>query len=149
MILDVIKNIDLYKPLHKGLAVGLEYIAKTDFSRLEMGTYKIDGDKVFAILETYRPAAETECKLESHKKYMDIQYMILGEEFIGIAPLSNQEIEEDLLDTDDVVFYKGIADKIKLKAGNFMIFYPTDIHAPSIKVNDSSKVVKVVVKVAV
>jgi len=149
MILDTVKNIDLYKSLSHRLALGLDYIANTDFLSLEMGTYQIDGDNVFAILQTYDTKNEANCRLESHQKYIDIQYMISGEELVGIAPLNNQEITENLLQDNDVVFYNGVSDKIRLTADNFMIFYPTDVHAPCIKVDKSIKVIKVVIKVAV
>lgn len=149
MILDTVKNVKLYKSLNERLTLGLEYISKTDFSSLEMGTYKIDGDDVFAILQTYDTKDESDCRLESHQKYIDIQYMISGEELVGVTPLSNQEVTEDLLKENDVVFYNGVSDKIKLAANSFMIFYPTDVHAPCIKVDKPTKVIKVVVKVAV
>lgn len=149
MILDTIENVDLYKVLDKRLALGLEYIAKTDFSKLNMGVYKIDGDNVFAILQSYDTKEETDCRLESHQKHIDIQYVISGEEYIGVSPLNNQEVTEDLLAENDVVFYKGTGEKIKLAEGSFMVFYPTDVHAPCVQVNKATKVVKVVVKVAV
>ena len=34
--------------------------------------------------------AESEGKLEAHRKYIDVQYVISGEELMGYAPLSNQ-----------------------------------------------------------
>lgn len=149
MILDTVENIDLYKGLHKRLSIGLDYIAQTDFSKLEMGTYELEGDNVFAILQSYDSKIEEDCKLEAHKKYIDIQYLVEGEEYIGVEPLGEQAILEDKLESNDVVFYKGTALKIKLTAGSFMIFFPTDVHAPGINVDTSEKVVKVVVKVAV
>lgn len=149
MILDTIENTNLYKSLDKRLAIGLDYISKTDFSQLEMGMYKIDGDNLFANLQSYDTKEEEDCRLESHQKYIDIQHMVYGEEYIGVTPLSDQKITEDLLKENDVIFYKGTGDKIKLESGSFMIFFPTDVHAPCIKVQSSSKVIKVVVKVAV
>lgn len=149
MILDTVENIDLYKGLHERLSVGLEYIANTDFSALELGKYEIEGDAIFAILQAYDSKEEQNCKLEAHKKYIDIQFLVEGQEYIGVEPLMNQEILEDKLESNDVVFYKGTAPKMKLDSGSFMVFFPTDVHAPGIKVATSEKVVKVVVKVAV
>lgn len=149
MILDTVENIDLYKGLHERLSVGLDYIANTDFSTLELGKYEIEGDAIFAILQSYDSKEEGDCKLEAHKKYIDIQFLIEGQEYIGVEPLANQEVLEDKLESNDVVFYKGTAPKISLVAGSFMVFFPTDVHAPGIKVAAPEKVVKVVVKVAV
>lgn len=149
MILDTVENIELYKGLHQRLSLGLEYIANTDFSKLEEGTYEIDGEHLFAILQSYNSKEESICRLEAHKKYIDIQYLIEGEEFIGVEPLANQEVLEDLLEENDVIFYKGKAAKIKLSKGSFMVFFPTDVHAPGIQIEKPTKVIKVVVKVAV
>lgn len=149
MILDTLKNKDIYTNLHPALAKGLEYLATTDFSKLEMGTYKIEGDTIFAILQSYDTKDEKECRLESHQKYVDIQYMVSGEEYVGVVPLDNQKITENLLKENDVVFYEGVGERLKLSGGSFMIFYPTDVHAPCIHVNHPEKVIKVVVKVAV
>ena len=53
MILDTLENADLYKNLDANLTLGLEYLKKTDFSKLEMGKYEIKGNEVFAILQAY------------------------------------------------------------------------------------------------
>jgi len=95
MILDHIYNIHLYKNINTNLSKGLDYIATTDFSTLEEGKHTIVGDEVFAILQSYNSKPETECRLEAHKKYVDIQYVIRGEEYIGVTPLNNQEVLED------------------------------------------------------
>ncbi|WP_010134611.1 YhcH/YjgK/YiaL family protein [Ochrovirga pacifica] len=149
MILDTIQNAYLYKALGERLSIGLEYISNTDFSKLEMGVHKVKEDEVFAILQTYDTKIEEEVRLESHQKYIDIQYLLQGEELIGVEPLTNQEVLLDELEEKDVIFYKGSASKIKLSKNSFMIFFPTDVHAPGIKIQSSKKVIKVVVKVAV
>jgi len=146
MILDHISNIHLYKNINVNLSKGLEYIAATDFSKLEEGKHTIQGDQVFAILQSYHSKPETECRLEAHKKYVDIQYVIRGEEFIGVTPLNNQEVLEDLPD-NDVTFYKGKGEKIKVSENNFAIFFQTDVHAPCIQIEKSNEVLKVVIKV--
>jgi len=78
MILDRLENINYYKNLDENLTLGLEYLRDTDFSKLEMGKYEIKGDEVFAILQSYDTKEEVDCKLEAHKKYVDIQYMVSG-----------------------------------------------------------------------
>ena len=147
MILDTVQNAGLYKNIHKNLAVGLQYIQDTDFSSLEMGKYEIEGDKIFAILQSYDTKEEADCRLEAHKKYIDIQFMISGDEVMGVVPFNNQEISEALPD-NDVTFFKGTGDHVLVKEGSFTVFYPSDVHAPGIKAGISNnKIVKVVVKV--
>lgn len=146
MILDTLQNANLYKNLDKNLSLGLEYLKNTDFSSLEMGKYEIKGDEVFAILQTYDTKEEADCRLEAHKKYVDIQYMVSGDELMGVVPFANQEISEALPD-NDVTFYKGAGESILVKEGSFTVFFQTDVHAPGIKAGLSEKIIKVVVKV--
>ncbi len=147
MILDTLENADLYKNLDANLTLGLEYLKKTDFSKLEMGKYEIKGNEVFAILQAYNTKAEADCKLEAHKKYVDIQYMVSGKEIMGVVPFDNQKITKDLPD-NDVTFFEGTGEPILVNEGSFTVFFQTDVHAPGIKVTTSEKIIKVVVKVA-
>lgn len=146
MILDTLQNANLYEGLDSNLRLGLEYLKNTDFSSLEMGKYEIKGDEVFAILQTYDTKEEKDCRLEAHKKYVDIQYMVSGDELMGVVPFDEQEVSEALPD-NDVTFYKGTGAPILVKEGNFTIFFQTDVHAPGIRVKTSEKIIKVVVKV--
>ena len=147
MILDRLENINYYKNLDENLTLGLEYLRDTDFSKLEMGKYEIKGDEVFAILQSYDTKEEVDCKLEAHKKYVDIQYMVSGNEIMGVVPFANQKITKDLPD-NDVTFFEGVGEHILVKEGSFTVFFQRDVHAPGIKVKTSEKIIKVVVKVA-
>lgn len=147
MILDTLQNSNLYKTLNENLTLGLEYLQNTDFSKLEMGKYEIKGEEVFAILQTYDTKEESECKLEAHKKYVDIQYMVSGNEIMGVVPFSDQKITKDLPD-NDVTFFEGKGKHILVEEGSFAVFFQTDVHAPGIRTNVSQKIIKVVVKVA-
>lgn len=146
MILDTLQNADLYKNLDTNLRLGLEYLQNTDFNSLEMGKYEIKGDEVFAILQTYDTKEESDCRLEAHKKYVDIQYMVSGDEQMGVVPFNNQEISEALPD-NDVTFFKGTGSLVLVREGSFAVFYQSDVHAPGIKAGSSGKIIKVVVKV--
>ena len=147
MILDTLQNSNLYKALNENLTLGLEYLQNTDFSKLEMGKYEIKGDEVFAILQTYDTKEEVDCRLEAHKKYVDIQYMVSGNEIMGVVPFDNQKITKDLPD-NDVTFFEGKGEHILVKEGSFVVFFQTDVHAPGIRAGVSEKIIKVVVKVA-
>ncbi len=147
MILDHLDNVVLYKNIDPNLTLGLDFIKNTDFSKLEEGKHLINGEDVFAILQSYDSKPESECRLESHKKYVDIQYVISGEEYIGVTSFNNQAVLEDL-PHNDVTFFEGTGQKIKVTTGNFAVFFQTDIHAPCIKIGHPKKILKVVVKVA-
>lgn len=136
--------------LAKPLVQGLDYLARTDFSKVEAGRYEIEGDSIFALVQEYRTAPKGEKKAETHAKYIDIQYIDEGTEIIGFA-LANDcnEVEENLLQEKDAVFYKtvnGEADLI-VGRGQYAIFFPGEIHRPGCNFGSGSRVRKVVVKI--
>lgn len=147
MIFDQISNIDMYACLGNRIAKAIAYIKTTDFSTMEIGKYAIDGTDVFAIVSEYQSKPEAECKPETHKNYIDIQMVISGSENIGYAPLINQTPSIEYNPDKDVMFFSETCDKIKLEPGLFSLFFPHDIHQPSIMIDKSENVRKVVVKI--
>ena len=148
MVLDKIENSKIYESLNLKFAKAFEFILKTDFSQLSDGKYEIENDNVFALVQEYNTKDAKEAKLEAHKKYIDIQYIHSGIELIGLATLQNQLPFSDITE-QDIAFYAGDASFMKIEAGMFAIFFPDDLHMPGIKLIQSSKVKKVVVKVCV
>ena len=148
MVIDKIENYRLYSKLAKRLAKGFEFITETDLVTIESGKHQIDNDDVFAIVQEYETKEEKDCVLEGHHKYIDIQYVIQGVELMGFTPLTNQiSVEENL--EKDYTFYKGETSMLRVEEGMFTIFFPEDLHRPSVKADEISKVKKVVVKVKI
>lgn len=132
--------------------LGLEYLKNTNFSNLENGKYTILEDKVFAIVQDYNSKQKSEGKFEAHRKYIDIQFIVKGEEQIGVGKLDDFEESTKYDEEKDIVFLNPKATAkinfVKLKEKEFAIFYPNDAHMPSIAINLPSYVKKIVVKVA-
>ncbi len=148
MIVDCLKNAELYQALGPRISIALDYLAGTDFAQLEAGEYPIEGRDVFAIINDYLLKPEEEAKLEAHRLYIDIQYLVKGSETIGYVPLKGQQPISEYDKAGDYLFYAGDSSLIKLSEGMFAIFYPEDLHMPGI--GDSAEAVrKVVVKIRV
>jgi len=113
---------------------------------------KIDLDKNnFALEQVYLSKERDKCFFESHKQYIDVQFILEGEEIIEVKNIKDLQISMSYDDAMDLIKYQDSTDssKIILKKGDVAIFYPEDAHMPCIQVNTSSKVIKTVVKVAV
>ena len=150
MITDKIKNIDLYCSLSDRISKAIKFLKETDFTNLEPQKINIDGENIFAILAEYQTKDIQNCKLEAHRKYIDIQYIISGSELIGYAPLNGQTVIEEYNEDKDVIFFDGETSSIKLDAGMFAVFFPEDLHKPCIQTaGNSESVQKIVVKIAV
>jgi len=146
MIIDKIENAKLYYNLGMRIKKALDYTRQTDLKNLQPGKYEIEGDNIFALISEYETKTESEGKLEAHRKYIDVQYVIEGEELMGYAPLGNQQILEPYKEENDIVFYNGEKSFTKVTAGMFAIFFPTDVHMPGICVEKMSAVKKLVIK---
>ena len=149
MIVDKIENAELYSILGERIKKSFNYIRQTDFKMLQPGRYDIDDNNIFALISEYQTKSESEGKLEAHKKYIDVQYVIEGEELMGYAPLGDQSILEPYKKENDIIFYTGEKVFIKVTEGMFAIFFPEDVHMPGISVNQKSPVKKLVIKVKV
>ena len=147
MIIDKIENAHLYKNISERISKSFEYIRTTDLKNLPAGRYPIDGENIFALVSEYQTKLEPEGKLEAHKKYIDVQYVISGEELMGYVPLGNQQILEPYKEENDIVFYTGDNSFTKVSEGMFAIFFPEDVHMPGIASSKSSSVKKLVIKV--
>lgn len=148
MIKDLLKNSKTYSNLSENLKIGLEWLEKIDLKNIQDGKYVIN-DNVYANVQTY--TTKDNAKYESHKKYIDIQYIVEGEELVGVTDLSNCRSCIEYDKDKDLEFYDITCEEelIQLKEGQFLILYPHDVHKPSIKKGINSIVKKIVVKVAV
>jgi len=87
---------------------------------------------------------------ESHKKYIDIQYVIEGEELIGLTTLDKVTVKDAYSEKKDIAFYNSDSgDCIKATPEKFFLFFPEDVHRPSITTGDSILVKKIVVKILI
>lgn len=130
----------------------LDFIQKNDCARLAPGKYEIDGDKIFALVQQYQTKEPKDCRAETHAKYLDIQYIAKGREYMGYAPLGSAlAVEEDCLAERDAVFYKQDYPQsdILLSEGMYAVLYPTDVHCPGRMVEAPEDVVKLVCKISV
>lgn len=129
-----------------------EFLKNTDLDTIKPGKYVLDGENVFVSV-TEEPTKELgNAKWESHHKYIDLQYVIKGEEKMGIAPVSAAKPIAEFDDKKDVGFYMSLAKSEKYyvaKPGTFFLFFPADAHRPSIKVKGCDTDKKLVVKIKV
>ena len=153
MILDRLEESVHYAPLGKRFAAGFAYLRGTDLVGLADGRYEIDGKNVVAIVQTYLPKSYAEGRWEAHRDHADIQFIASGAEQMGVTPMNVVTVETPYDPKNDVEFYRsGVPGKFfEVNAGEFAVFYPHDVHMPSLELaGDRAKpqsVKKVVIKV--
>jgi YhcH/YjgK/YiaL family protein len=149
MILDLLKNAPLYYSLGPRFKAAFEYLVKTDFTTVEKGKYEIDGKDIFAIVNEYDTVDGLNEQMESHKKYIDIQYIVKGAERIGHDLLQQQNPSKAYdAEADFMLFAEKPSFYSKLEQNMFAIFFPHDLHMPNLMIDAPGPVKKVVIKVA-
>jgi biofilm protein TabA len=135
-----------------GLRKALVFLRSPGVHQLPDGRVEIDGDRVFALVQRYETLMTDAPKFEFHRKYIDVQFIVSGEEIIGWAPAARMTVTEAYDADKDICFgtvAKGIWTPVYLQAGQLAVLWPEDGHAPKVARGASSPVMKIVVKVAV
>lgn len=149
MIFDNISNNATYKGLSPNIALGLDFLKqmKPDTA---VGTYQINQHEK-AIVSEYETKLENEYGYEAHRKNIDIQYLLSGEERIACLPIERLKETKAYNEENDAAFYAAdIKPQEKtIGDGYFAIFFPQDGHKPRLCINKPMKVKKVVIKVEV
>ena len=149
MIIDSIKNARKYYCVHPSFEKAFEALAAIDESTPNE-RITVDGDNIFINLGEYVNKNVDECLFESHKKYIDIQYVVTGEEYIDLCDQDILKATDDRLDTDDIAFFEN-TDKFSradLTEGIFVVIFPGEAHKPCIAPDGKGvKVKKAVAKI--
>ena len=118
---------------------------------MEPGTYPIQGKEIYALVQEITTCPARERKPESHKRYIDIQYVAQGRERMGFCPNDGRQPILSSREDKDICFYGELQDEsfVTVQSGDYCIFFPSDIHRPGCMADRPEKVRKVVVKVSV
>jgi biofilm protein TabA len=144
--------VEFYKQYHANKTVWdsvFTYIKNTDLETLAPGKYPIDGDKAYASV-TEGPSKEpAKAGWESHKNYIDLQYVIKGKENIEVTPVSSATVTKPYDAAHDAANYSATGVMHTAVPGTFFLFFPQDAHRPNIKVDGYDVVKKLVIKIHV
>jgi YhcH/YjgK/YiaL family protein len=147
MILAKLTEADRYATLHPLFARAFEFLRTTDLGALEPGKHAIQGEQLFAIVESCPGRTRAEAKLECHRRYIDIQLVLEGIDEMGWKPVV--ECADPQTDYDaarDIRFFNDAPSSwIATPPGSFCLFFPDDAHAPLVS---AGRIRKVVVKIA-
>lgn len=152
MIFDTLENAYLYYGLSEELKACFDFLNQIDLKEFSQRKENVT-DKSFALFQMYDTKDHESPRLENHKKYIDLQYMVEGHETIEIAEANNLKVETPYQESSDICFFKDPEIKAKLNfyPGNFAVFYPNDAHKPGLQLLEGNPVAvkKIVIKILV
>ena len=146
MILDTLDNADRYAALHPAFQRVFTFLRSPSLKALEPGRVEIDGPRLYAIATHLPGKHPDEARIEVHRQYIDVHYLITGKESLGWKGLADCREEESPYDPgrDYLSFSDNPAMWFTIHPGTFVVFFPGDAHAPMVS---NGMVQKVVLKV--
>lgn len=150
MIIDALHNIKRYRSSPVLLRRGLSLLSRLKDDIPVGVTHYPGGIKV--MVSTYATKLCDDGIFESHRKFIDIQYLLKGREVIRWAPVKGLAVLSKYSAKKDIALYTYAGESIPLsiKRGVFAVFFPEDAHNPGLSFRGTlSRVKKIVVKVPV
>lgn len=151
MIYDNLQNIELYKGFSQDIYEGLNFLRQAE-PDMKVGEYQLN-PRVNAIVSEYVTKAVNEYGYEAHKKFIDIQCVLTGQERVACTPINRLKETKSYDEGIDVAFYTenptSQPSSLFLQPGYFAIFFPQDGHMPQLCVEEPKLVKKIVVKVEI
>ena len=143
-------DLELYSKINPNFAKVFE-IAKQALENIPaVAKYDIDGENAFYMIQEYDTKSPEVARYETHKKYIDVQIILKGEEEIRFETLDKLTSQVEYLPEKDIAFWNMTDeyDSVRLVAGELSIIFPEEPHAPSLSASaKGSHVVKLIAKI--
>jgi len=148
MLLAKIENSHRYENMHPLFPEAFKFIRENKNADLPAGRIPLLADRLIAIVESRPGKKRFETLLEAHRRYIDIQYTLAGQEEIGWKSTKDSfQIDQPYDVEKDIEFYQDQPDLwIPMQPELFVIFFPEDAHAPFVA---NSHIRKFIIKIAI
>ena len=106
----------------------------------------------FALEQVYRSKPRAEALFESHRKFIDVQVVFEGYEWMDVADIASTLVLRPYNAERDFIIYENLPEvsSLRIEAGDVALFFPTDVHRPGVCGETGPMIVrKTVVKVPV
>jgi biofilm protein TabA len=117
----------------------------------EDGRHSLQGEDIYAMIESYETKSPESARPEAHRRYVDIQMLLSGTECIKWWPTRDLTVVQPFVPENDIAFYdqpKASGIPVELAPGRFAVFFPEDAHMPGLQtVGTPTPVKKVVIKI--
>ena len=149
MIFDALPNFSIYQILHPGFEDVQRFVSTTNLHELPIGKHPINELGAYASVKEYQTKSVEESFVECHRKFIDVQILVWGEEKVGVAP-KHFCAEQVYDEVNDLQILIGKVDYITLSPDLFVIFFPDDAHEPGVKRGpEAVSVKKIIFKIPV
>ena len=146
----LLKPVTDIKSTKEKVLKAIEHLGALDRSKLKLGKYKVD-EGFYYLVEVYMTSPIESCRLVSHKKYINIHWIIQGQEAIEMIDRARLKTIERYEQKEDIMFWKKQDTMIRnvLQKDSYIVFYPEVAYMSNIFVDSPVEVKKIVGKVLI
>ncbi|HOJ66753.1 MAG TPA: YhcH/YjgK/YiaL family protein [Paludibacteraceae bacterium] len=143
MILDTLKNAELYESAHPLFKKAFDFLKTTDLKTLPLGKIELEGSDLVVSVVDISGKTVQDARMEIHRKFIDIQLPLDGEEIMGWIPAEKLTKVLQPYDAEkDIAFFADEAENlVKVRAMEFAVFFPSDGHQPGIGFGNHKKII--------
>lgn len=155
MIVDSMNNLSQYASVHPRFSKAFAFFQSLMDSNAADGHHVLEGTEIFEEIFVNLMSCENPVKpvatAEQHRKYIDVQILLSGDELMRI-PVDSPAPSGEYNETKDCTMFEPVAlercHNLLVTEGSFVIFFAGELHAPSASVGtEPTKVRKAVIKV--
>lgn len=149
MIYDYLDQLNRYRGLHANIDLALDYLASTDLTQLDLGRHEVAGDRVFVLLQNNTLNTEPTDRFEYHQRYMDVQFLLEGNEYFRYSRVADCEAQAFDAESDIGFIHSQTALDLELDGQTFAMVFPGEYHQPNQLGRAGTQVKKCVVKILI
>lgn len=127
-----------------------DFLSQLKGDELSLGRHIVNDGFYYNVIE-YKTTGEKDKPFESHRKYVDIQLLLDGEEIMQVTDITRLNVGAHYDDENDVVLYEAsnVTASTILRPGSIIILFPRDAHRSKSLSNNSAFVKKIVGKIMI
>lgn len=133
----------------RDIEICTSFIANNIVEELPCGIYELDGMRVYANVMSYQTKDAYNCMWEAHRRYIDIHYIISGEELIKVSDLDDMTIKDYIESSDYLKICGSEKYSILMEKGSFLFLMTNEAHKTGCNNEKSVTVKKIVFKISV
>lgn len=146
MIIDLVDKLDAYSSINKNLLNGLKKLKETEIVYGE----NIEFEGGFLFFQKGQTNPLEDGLFEAHRKYLDVQVVLEGSEYVAWAPINELQEEVAYDDVKDKILFDGEPKTVmNVQAGMGYVCLPTDGHKALKHLDEVTDYVKAVIKLEV
>lgn len=147
----VIYDIENYQNItDKDVKKCLEFLAQNGNANIALGRHEVDENGIYVMISEYNTRLKEQGMWEAHKKYIDLQLVLSGEEYLHVSSLHHMKTGVYEEEKDFLPCQGEVERTLHMVEGKAVLLMPDDVHMPNMSIDETiSKVKKAVFKIPV